>query len=136
MQFNDAFPRKYINAADLGGRDLTLTIRFIQMEDLSSGETKPVMYFNGTEKGMVLNRTNANTISGLHGLEMDHWSGKQVTIFATQVDFRGDQVPAIRVRMNSASSPAPAVQTPAPGGEGINSPPPATDPAVEEDLPF
>ena len=135
MKIDQAFPSTYLKAAELGGRDLTLTIRSVQMEDMGSGEMKPVVYFNNTEKGLVLNRTNANTIAGLYGLEMNDWSGKQVTIFPTQVDFRGDQVAAIRVRMNSASSPAPAVQTAASVGTGINSPP-ATDPAEEEDLPF
>ena len=61
MNINEAFPSTYLKAADLGGGDLTLTIRSIQREDMGSGEMKPVVYFNNTEKDWTAASTSAPT---------------------------------------------------------------------------
>jgi hypothetical protein len=53
---------------------------------------------------MVLNKTNADTISRLHTPETDNWIGKRIALFATEVDFAGKQTLALRVRMKA---PAP-----------------------------
>lgn len=79
------------------------------MEDVGSAaetELKPVLYFRETEKGLVLNKTNASTISGLYGPETDEWGGKKIALFGQEVDFQGRQVLAIRVRMKKPQSAA------------------------------
>jgi hypothetical protein len=103
MNINNAFPSKYLKASELEG-DTTYTVSHIEMETLGDGadaDTKPIVYFNETEKGLVLNKTNANTITGLYGPETDAWVGKPVTLFATEVDFQGKQTLSIRVRMRA-----------------------------------
>jgi len=47
---------------------------------------------------VVLNKTNAKIIASLHGNETDDWPGKKIILYATEVDFRGEIVDAIRVR--------------------------------------
>lgn len=104
MNIQNAFPSKWLKSGDVEEGDLTLTIRSVTMEDIGSGEnqeTKPVVYFEESEKGMVLNKTNADTISKLHTPETDNWIGKKITIFATEVDFAGKQTLALRVRMRA-----------------------------------
>jgi len=74
---NDMFPSKYLKAEDLRGKDgkgwreFNLTISSVSSEEFESDEkgkeTKWVMHFRGAEKGMVLNRTNAQTISDSYG---------------------------------------------------------------------
>lgn len=96
MRINDAFPSKYLAAADLNGKTITVTIDTIQMEEVGE-DHKPVVYFRGAKKGMVLNKTNASTISRMHGQDTDDWIGKRISIWPTQTDFRGDTVPCIRV---------------------------------------
>ncbi len=92
------------------------------MEELGQGkdkEKKPVLYFEKGPKGLVLNVTNANTITKVYGDDTANWAGKPVEIYPTQTEFKGDMVDAIRVRVPdagpgpSAPAPAPATSTPA-----------------------
>lgn len=99
MDINAAFPSKYVRACDLQGQDRTLAISSVVMDDVGDHEPKPVVYFNGTDKGLVLNKTNANVIAGLYGPNTDGWIGQRITLFPTQTDFQGKQVECIRVRM-------------------------------------
>lgn len=108
MNINSAFPSKWLKAADLSdGNDLVLTISHVIAENIGQGaeqEVKPVIYFEETDKGLVLNKTNANTISHLFGSETEAWSGKRISIFATEVDFAGKQTLALRVRMRQPNA--------------------------------
>jgi hypothetical protein len=96
MKIGAAFPSNYIKATDLGGREWKLTMSNVQMEDLN-GEEKPVLYFHGSDKGLVLNRTNAEMIVTMYGDETNDWSGKQVTIKPDKTQFGGRVVDCIRV---------------------------------------
>jgi len=120
MNINNLFPSKYLKSGDLE-EDLTLTIKSIIQENIGQGEkqeVKPILYFSETEKGMVLNKTNANTISSLYGPETDAWPGKRITVFATEVDFAGKQTLALRIRMRQ------------PGGNGDDDKQPASEKAL------
>lgn len=104
MNIDAAFPSKYLKAADIGDGDLPLTIKEVVIENIGQGEdieTKPILYFVETEKGLVLNKTNSNTIKGLYTAETDAWAGKMIALFATEVDFAGKQTLALRVRMKA-----------------------------------
>lgn len=131
MDINAAFPSKYVRACDLQGRDVTMTIANVSPEDVGDSEPKPVVHFSGTDKGLVLNKTNANIISGLYGPETDHWIGQKITLFPTQTDFQGKPVECIRVRMNKPQ-PAPQ-QNPAPPAEN---PPSGVPHDPSDDVPF
>lgn len=120
MNINTAFPSKYLKAeGDIPDEgNLVLTIKDCSMETVGQDddqETKPVLYFQETEKGLVLNRTNANTIAGVLGTQnTDDWVGQRIALFSTEVSFSGRQVLGIRVRMKrppaaqSATAAAPA----------------------------
>jgi hypothetical protein len=101
MKLTDAFPSNYLKAGDLD-EDQTYTIAGVTIETLGQGknaEQKPVLSFKETDKTFVLNKTNGKTISSLYGDEMDDWTGKKITLFATEVEFQGEQTLAIRVRL-------------------------------------
>jgi len=78
-------------------------------------DKKLILYFQGKDRGMVLNRTNSNNIAAAYGDEIDDWSGQDIVLFEAMVDFQGKTVPAIRVRppqpkdraRNSPQAPAP-----------------------------
>ena len=100
MKISNAFPSKYLAASDLQGQRFTLTIARVEMENVGgqdNPEHKPVIYFHGAQKGMVLNKTNAMNVSILYGDETDAWVGKQVELYVTQVPFGEKIVPAIRI---------------------------------------
>ena len=103
VNINTAFPSKYLKADELDG-DVVYTIEGVTLENVGTHEkpeSKPVITFAETDKGMVLNKTNANTVAGLYGPDTDGWIGKPITLFATEVDFQGKQTLAIRVRIKA-----------------------------------
>ena len=114
------FPSLYLGAADLRGEDRTLTIRRVVVEELrlkdGGADKKPVIYFEETkaaadkartpdkEKRLVLNKTNAMTIAGIYGYEVDGWQGKKVTLFSTNVTAFGKTTEAIRIRPSAPAA--------------------------------
>jgi len=95
VNVNTVFPTKYVKAQDING-SVNVIIRSAVMEQLGD-EHKLVVYFEGHEKGMVLNKTNANNLSNLYGPESDGWIGKPMTLVSTFVDFQGQSTPALRL---------------------------------------
>ncbi len=60
---------------------------------------KPILYFAGKEKGIVLNKTNAKTVTNLAGSpNTEDWVGFAIKLYATHVEFAGEQVEAIRIK--------------------------------------
>jgi hypothetical protein len=97
MNIDQAFPSNYLKAADLQGREASVKIDRIEMEKVGE-DTKPILYFQGKDRGLVLNKTNATNIKEAHGSDTNNWVGKSVTLFTAWVDFQGRSVEAIRVR--------------------------------------
>jgi hypothetical protein len=103
------FPSKYFKASDCEDGELTLTIDSLRRELIGQGsqaEEKYVLYFEGEDRGLVLNKTNSTTIARLHGEDTNDWIGKQITLFATEVPFQGEVVDALRVRSKLPKRPA------------------------------
>jgi hypothetical protein len=98
------YPSKFLRCADLNGRPMRVTIAGIKREDLGDGP-KVVLSFADGEKQLILNKTNARAIAQLYGDETRGWSGKEITLIPTQVDFKGDLVDAIRVRCLTPQQP-------------------------------
>lgn len=115
MRISDVFPSQYVAAADLRGKDVTLEIKSVTLEQMRThGDKmaqKPVLWFQKATKGMVLNSTNARIIAKLYGDETDGWPGKSVTIYPARVKAFGETVDAIRVR---EVRPAQPLRQPAP----------------------
>ena len=91
MDMNTVFPSKFLRASDLQDRAVNVTIDRVEMGDIADDTVKPVVYFVGKEKGLVLNKTNTKTISNLYGGESDDWAGKSITIYPTETDFQGER---------------------------------------------
>ena len=103
MKISDAFPSKWLKASDLRGRSIVLKMDRIELEKLDK-ETKPVVYFVGKEKGLVLNKTNSNRIAEAYGDDTDDWQDQFIELYPTEVEFQGDTVEAIRVRVPKKQS--------------------------------
>ena len=57
-----------------------------------------VMFFEGKDKGLVMNKTNWNATVEITGQEdSDDWAGAKVKLVMRKVDFQGKRVPAIRI---------------------------------------
>lgn len=83
-------PSKYIKAIDFRGRDVTLTIATVAIEELekddNTKERKGVITFRETSKGWVLNVTNVKAMVKMWGRETDAWIGKRVTLYPEPSD--------------------------------------------------
>ena len=128
MNINTAFPSNYLKASDLGESQPVVTIDRVEIESVGRDkEMKPVVYFAGKTKGIVLNKTNAKKIADLaNSPNTEDWPGVQIRLYATEVEFAGEQVEAIRIK--SARTPQPK-------------PKPAPEPAqivpfTDADIPF
>ncbi len=109
MDINNVFPSKYLKAADLKGHRVTVKISGIEMANVGddSGD-KPVVYFEGKNRGLVLNKTNSNMICEITGSsETDDWVHTSIALFPTKVDYQGRRVDAIRVDYPKGQKPPP-----------------------------
>src|SRR3990167_2854380 len=99
VNIEDAYPSNsnWLRASDLKKREINVTISGSKMEDVGS-DHKLVVYFKGKDKGLALNKTNANNIALAYGKETDLWVGKDIILYPAMVDFQGKTVEAIRVR--------------------------------------
>jgi hypothetical protein len=124
MKSTDVFESKYLKAADISGHEPTVVMDKVEMESIQEGEPqRPVLYFKGKKKGMVLNRTNWNTIAYLYGDESDEWPGEKITLFEAMVDFKGTTTPALRIkRPINKTAPKPKARS---KGEVVESEDPA-----------
>jgi hypothetical protein len=104
------YPSNYIGAADCKGKDVSLTIENVQIDELmlvgGKKQKKPVLYFEKTVKMLVLNKTNATVISEQHGTEAKGWIGKRITIYPTTTRCKGKTVPCVRVRPGTGTAAA------------------------------
>lgn len=103
MKKSDAYPSKYLSAADLKGREFHLTITEVIEEEIGrSKEPKPVVYFKEAKKGLALNKTNWSAIEKALGSdETDDWTGGRITLYPSETSYEGETVDCIRVRPKS-----------------------------------
>jgi hypothetical protein len=112
MHYAKMFDNQYVGAWDLTDDedrpvDKTVTIEKVEKQKIKSQrgeETKPVLYFAGTPKGMIVNKTNARTIAGMYGNNVNDWIGKRVTLYQAMTSTPDGEKPCIRVRPVAPSS--------------------------------
>jgi len=110
MRKSEALPSKYLTGPWVGSRKFTVTVAHVVQEVMENGrETKPVMYFVGKEKGMVVNSGNWDAMAIVWGDESDNWNGKTVELFALPTQTPAGQA-TLGCRIRAIVDPTP--QTP------------------------
>jgi len=108
--YRSMFDRDYVGAWDLGGKDHVVQIARVKAGELTAQggrkSKKPIIWFEGREKGLVLNKTNAKAIAGLYGNDTEQWIGKRITIYPTTTHMGSEVVDCIRVRPTAPQEPA------------------------------
>lgn len=97
MKISNAFPSKYLKASDLQGKTVIATIGKVIMETFTNGDTGIVMYFQGKQKGMSLNKTKGTIIGDAYGDDTDNWTGKQITLSPGKTMYQGRTYDVINV---------------------------------------
>ena len=122
MRISAAFPSDYVKWSDLGDKEPILTIRSVVVEEVGQTRDKlPVLYFERTEKGLVLNKTNSNAIAAAYGDETNDWLGAQVQLFVVNTEYQGKPVQGIRVRIPRQALRAPMQGAVLGGGPNVSS---------------
>jgi hypothetical protein len=146
MRQSEVFQTNFLKKDDVGD-GLILTIASVRMEDVGNDEdkeTKAVMRFREFQKGLVLNKTNWETIEEVYGEDSDGWIGKRVKVyFDASVQFKGKRTGGLRIRMPSRPQAGPVAQQqpvapasePIPGLDDQDEPPQEEAP-TGEDMPF
>jgi len=101
MKISEEFPSKYLKSSDLKGQEVRVLMANVEREEIGQ-EKKLVLYFKGKEKGIVLNKTNANTIGDFYGDDSDDWYDQPLILFSIRTEFQGKPVDGLRVRIPTA----------------------------------
>ena len=115
--------KKMVNMDYLGtysledGQDMTLTIDFVRQEVVTGNcgrkEQCMVAHFKENVKPMILNRTNAKTITKVCGSPyIEDWNGKRITLYADTTRFGGDIVECLRIRPYAPPAAKPVAEHP------------------------
>lgn len=100
--YDALFPGRFVKAGEFKGRDVTMTISDIsleEMEDKRKGKvTKVILSFKEVKKQILANKTNCECLKGMFGRKPAAWVGKRVTFYPETVKAFGVTKPAIRVR--------------------------------------
>jgi hypothetical protein len=104
MRISDLFPSKYLRASDLQGHTVRVKITSVEKVSMRDPRTrqenfKAVVHFEGKQKGLVLNKTNASTLADSLGDETDEWIGREITLYPAQVSVGGTPKDCIKVRV-------------------------------------
>jgi hypothetical protein len=136
---NDAFPSNYLKASDLQGREAVVTIDRVEFEAVGrEREMKAVVYFQGKQKGIVLNKTNAKKIIEISGSAItEEWPGTQIKIYPTETEFGGETVDCIRIKpIGRPAMGRMTPQAPPPVSRPVTVPDDHSAPLSDEDIPF
>jgi hypothetical protein len=95
---SDVYKSSYLRAADVE-EPLTVTIKSASIEELGEDkDEKIVVLFEELDRGLVLNRTNADYLSMIcKSDDTEDWPGTRVGLFVQPVSFKGKLVDSIRV---------------------------------------
>jgi len=87
MDIDEVFPSKYLRGSDLAGHAVTVTIDHVVLEQFYDQEIKgevkkPVLYFEGKQKGLILGKSLAFAIAEvLHSKNTDDWKAKEIVLY-------------------------------------------------------
>lgn len=107
--YESLFTGKYLASADLGTSEPTVKIARVVPEMVEGGEDEKtkktqkdrkrwIAYFDGKEKGMLLNRTNCILLAALaKSNKTEDWAGHSITLGARDVKLGGETVKGLRI---------------------------------------
>jgi hypothetical protein len=92
VDWDELYPGRFIKAGDLKGKNVTLVISAVRVEELvgdKGPQMKGIINFEKTDKALALNKTNGLCLRAMFGRKVQEWVGRRVTLFESTWD--GDQ---------------------------------------------
>ena len=130
-EFDLLYGSKYLGAADLKGQRPRFTIGKVETAELreknGSTKRKRVLYFQGEDKALVVNKTNAEKLAMAFGKSSADWVGGRIELYAEMTSLGKEGVRLQPLRTVAKAAPAQTVTPPKP---------PAIDPEMDDEVPF
>ena len=86
LTYDQLFAGRFLKAGEFGGKDVTLTITNVYLEDLEQDDGtekhQAVVSFKETKREWALNKTNAQCLVAMWGTCSDGWLHRKVTLHA------------------------------------------------------
>jgi hypothetical protein len=99
MRTGDFFKSRFLKSVDFPEPKVVILAHVGTETFRDSPEPKPVVYFKGVQKPLILNKTMAQFLEDASGTDvMTDWAGTKVEIFATSVEVNGQTRPCLRLR--------------------------------------
>ncbi len=101
--FKTLFTGRFLASPDLGKNEVTVKIESVTSEAVRDDEKgterkRWILYFEGKDKGMLLNKTNALLIAALCRSSMtEDWIGHSITVGVRRVQLGPEMVDGLRV---------------------------------------
>ena len=104
MHWRKMFDDRFLGVWDLDGKqEATVELTDVKAEELTDpkgGKSKrPTCGIKGTDKRLVLNKTNAKAIADAFGNDTEKWRGEKVILYVAKVSAFGSMQDAIRVKI-------------------------------------
>jgi hypothetical protein len=99
MKKSDAFPCRWFKAEDVKSKPIVVTIDKLYQGPVGSDkEEKNILSFTDTEKELICNATNWDSVAEITGeTDSDDWHGHKIVLVHERVDFGGKKVDAVRI---------------------------------------
>jgi len=86
VKVGELFQSRFLRADDLGRSHVRVTIEKVAIEAMH-GSRKPVLYFRGKSKGLVVNQTRARSLTKVLATdETEAWVGCQVSLYVDSIE--------------------------------------------------
>ena len=105
---------RFLKADEFVGKALRVIIANVEDVEFEDGGCKPVLTFEGKERGLVVNSTNFDTLADGLGSNTDSWIGHAIILKGEKVAFKGKRVDSIRVSVAAPQAKPKQVKQPEP----------------------
>ena len=135
--FDAMYGSKYLGASDLKGQRPRHTIGKVDVAELKEkdGTTKRkrIVYFEGEDKALVVNKTNAVKLAMAFGKDSRDWVGARVELYSEMTNLGKEGVRLQPLRLRASAKPAAVAPAPKPS---VADPKPVADPEMNDEIPF
>jgi hypothetical protein len=107
MLVSQEFPSRFLSGDEINGHVVPVTIKEVKKETVKENPKDPqskdvpvfIVYFEGKERGVKLNKTRANEIKSVTGADdTDHWVGQKVFLYTKPQRAFGELYNVIHIR--------------------------------------
>ena len=108
MKVSDVYSGRYLTAAEVS-KPVTAMIEGVSFEEIGQDKQSRLILELKTPqgkswtKGIVLNKTNANTLAEEFGDDTDAWTDCTIIVKAEKVQFQGKMVMGLRIAIPAAA---------------------------------